>query len=211
MNNEKGYFCKYRKGIKEFEPIFIKWHEIMDTYAEKTGGDYFHFYRERENVSALSAAAWRNDYVAMSEFSHEKSRKGHKNEKYTGRCDLYIGADKVDFYIEAKHEFISLNTDKEWSERLKGTRSLAISDAKSSGHSEDYSVLGVTFFGFYIPKNHQSKINNAIDKLTKYLEKKPFDSAGWYFPNTQRSDQGFQKNILPGCIMVVENLSYNTN
>ena len=210
----QGSYCKKRKGLSEFEGVLEEWLSVMDTYAEMTRGEYFHFYRERENVSALAGAGWRRRFVAMSEFSHAKLKQDPKKSSYLGRCDLYLANDQKEYFIEAKHNWLSLQTRKTWGEAFSIGCINASNAAISTKGSEEFAVLGVTFFGLYIPmckagtEAHVEKVDYYLQSLEDYLQTCPFDAMAWYFPKSNRSDQGLTtKNIIPGIVMSVENVS----
>jgi len=207
MGVYRDFYCKQNKGLADFQPIFKKWFKIMDEYADLTGGEYFHFYKERENVSALAGAAWRSRFVAMSEFPHAKTKDGMEASDYLGRGDLYITSEVKEYFIEAKHKWLSLSTSKSWQQAFSDGCLDAITDAKSTRGTETFAVLGVTFFGCYMPKSRMDEIDPAIKSLSEYLGTRPFDAVAWYFPKVDPDHLAFDKNVLAGVVMVIENAS----
>ncbi len=180
----------------------------MDKYASLTSGEYFHFYRERENISALAGAAWGCDFVAMSEFSHAKLKKEDKDANYLGRCDLYIANNVKEYFVEAKHQWLSLQTRRSWPKAFSDGCLKASKDANSTKGEDEFAVLGITFFGLYMPMSKSENIDQSLNSLEKYFETRPFDAMAWYFPEGERKDQGLKsKNIIPGIAMAVENVS----
>lgn len=203
MTKSKGFYCKQRKGLDEFEPILKRWLSVMDEYHADTGGDHFYWYNERANISALAGAAWRSKCSAICEFQHNKKRG---DETYLGRCDLFIQSKERDFYAEAKREWVSLKPKCSWTERFMGIRDFALKDALSTQNDDPYTVLGVSFIALYMPKSRAHLVNEQIDSLINFLGKRPYDGAAWYFPKDQRVCHDGEKNILPGTVMIIDSL-----
>lgn len=207
METIKGSYCKNRKGLNKVEPLFDGWINSLEEYNRVTEGDHLYWYNEMANVSALSGAAWKNGFSALCEFQHGKGSKHSQNE-HPGRCDLYIVTNELEFYIEAKCDWVSLNPRSSWANRLDEKMSLAVKDGYQTSQGGTYPTLAVTFFVLYLPKNKKSQLENRLDDFVLHLRTEPWHAAAWYFPNDQRDALEGNSRIFAGVVMAIENIAY---
>ena len=95
----------------------------------------------------LAAAQWMKGGVALAEFSHEKNTKIKRKKNKEGRGDLYLSGDDYGFYLEAKHERVSLSPDRCWKTIFDDLSQKAMKAAKET-RDEDSPALALCFFSF---------------------------------------------------------------
>lgn len=95
--------------LGHWQALLEEWCKVHARYCELVADDAIYWHIERSNLAALAAAAWRIDWAALEEFSHEKVRP---NGRFSGRADLLIRSPMAEEYIEAKLAWCRHATDE---------------------------------------------------------------------------------------------------
>ncbi|MBF0436449.1 MAG: hypothetical protein HQL77_13880 [Magnetococcales bacterium] len=202
----KDYRLVKNKGLNSWEGLLEKWGDVVERYSEFLPDDASYLYTEISSVGNLAAAAWLNEWVAITEFQCEKGRK--YRPKWNGRADLYLYDGKNnEFWIEAKDETLSLGTEQDFKKIIHPVLSNAIDDAKKTSGKEESNAVGVAFFRVKLHKTKEDDLHKRINELIEYLEKRPYHAAAWCFPKETR--YFIEDNeICPGTIMVANHIDY---
>ncbi len=200
------FFCK--KKYKNWTGVFEEYTNFTDRYIrvyldqyDEGGGDAPYWNNERTNIGMLAASCWANGWVALEEFSTEKTKEDRSNG--TGRCDLWVSSQngKENFAIEAKKGDSSL-ASKDLISNLKKILESACADAENLREEEGDIRLGVAFMHLYLVKSKLDQtlelVNNTISEIEKYSGNVDFTYV-YLKDNGVTSDSG---SIIPGVIIV---------
>ena len=209
MYSVDGFYTRGDK-LKHWEPICEEWILLGKRYSRMTEDRESAFgYGELPNVSMLAGAAWRCGYIALQEFAWDKNNETGRS----GRADLYLSnADYADEYIEAKFDWLSLQSRKP-ENIINKVMGKARNDAlNTKNNRRAIKTTAVSFIGIYTKLSDYDEIYDAIEKQINNLWKMPvhgrkLDLLAWNFPEKlwNESNRHTDSNELtPGVIMLAQ-------
>lgn len=193
-----------------------EWILAIDRFSRLSDGDAPYWYNERANIGVLSAAAWRSGSVALEEFQHEKidvenSENGasESENKWSGRCDLWVSNGKKSERIEAKFRWLNMASERmtEFADECLAT---ALKDAEKSRSDDGQGAIGVAFFPLFVKESKVTADNSIeahINKSISELCNIDADLVSWCFPIRLREHVSEKyRNQLPGIVMLAKSL-----
>ena len=187
---------KFLKGImKELK------YEILDFFKQTKGNDLPTTYRERQFHSVLFPAIYHISDITMLEQPAQRRRKRDRksDKKGHGWIDywVYLKKENIDFIIEVKHAFHSVNSkkvtkqiQKRWENAKTQINSLSLKDTKEISISNKAPIKIALLFiqtfesskykGFDCPR--QSQLENHFQNIASQLNPKPDICKNWYYP-----------------------------
>ncbi len=187
---------------KHLNPIIIQWIKNINKYSEKCGSeDALYWYNERANVGILSAAAWQCGYFSLEEFSAEKRTKSKEN-KYSGRIDLWISCKNTEYVFEAKQEYVSISQRAtKYEEKIERKLKSARKDAVNSKEGNQKAV-GLVFVVPYLPCKEKENSESLIQEFLSDIRGINYDFLAYTFPDISMHLSWDDKYIYPGVVLI---------
>jgi len=90
--------------LRNLRPILVRWADFVLRAAKEWGPeDCPWWYRERPLVGILAAACWDEGGAALTAYEGTKGRLS--GGPYTGRYDLFLALNQVEYQVEAKFAY----------------------------------------------------------------------------------------------------------
>lgn len=197
MKVERGVTIESSLG--DLDKFFREWIKTIETYCDCTIWEEApYWYTERALVSTMVGTAWRNKCLALAEFQAEKNYKG---ETFIGFVDLWLQWGAVEYVIEAKMIYVSLQSSAD--EQLKKIRR-CLSQVKGEAKNDKVKgckKLGILFVVPYLSSNKGGTIDNSLRDFLESLKDIGCDATAWSFPESVRllKHEGF---LYPGVVML---------
>lgn len=214
METIANYLIKNKKNLGHWDSLLEEWILSIERFSRITNGDVPYWYNERANVGVLAAAAWRCGRIALEEFQHEKidvssneETDETNQEKWMGRCDLWISNDRSEELIEAKFKWLNLLSERidEISTDCLGA---AVKNAYDTRGNGEIRAIGVAFLPVYAKANKVGNVESLENIIAKNIigtQKLSTDLVAWCFPKRLRNHIGERyNNYLPGVIMLAK-------
>jgi len=133
----RGCIVKDSRLRRYWKPLLMQWCQLVEQYCELGVDDAPYWYGETANTGILASACFKCGGAAVVE---AKRPKGHGNNKWTGRGDLYIIWKKSTESVEAKFRWHSLWSPYDISKIAKEHLSYALRNVEEidiADNSED--------------------------------------------------------------------------
>lgn len=118
METLANYIIKNKRNLGHWDALMEEWILSIERFSRITDGDVPYWYNERANIGVLAAAAWRCGRIALEEFQYEKIDVSSDEEtdetaqnKWNGRCDLWISNDRTAEIVEAKFKWLNMRSE----------------------------------------------------------------------------------------------------
>lgn len=207
---------KIQSTLKGLRPVLQEWIHVVAAYSAsyKNEGDVCYWYNERTSVGMLAAAAWRQEWVALEEFTTRKAHKESKGTDASGRCDLKISNSSASYAIEAKQAWqpIGSRVKDPWryvnQQRIKATE-----DARNLFKDQGSHRLGVVFATPRLKVSDAQKGEDQFETTTTLINEwlsglqqlKNVEGYAYIFPARNRRQVGHDdRYIWPGTLMLLK-------
>lgn len=204
MDKLSGIVLKNGERMRHWNALVEEWSLAHERFARLRPNDPAYWYGERPNIGVLSGAAWRCGLIAIEEFAMTKSastidESGAKS--WRGRCDLWIGHDSYEEFIEAKH--ISVEIDAVAHSRIRSALQEAIRDSVASYISGYCTALVFVSIRSQEKPSQIPEFSNRLQSLLDQLGGLDAEMLAWCFPSQTRDLLGpAGKYYWPGIIML---------
>jgi hypothetical protein len=148
-----------RRRVLIYE-LLKRWNQDLIIYEKRIPEDLPYFYIERTNVGLLSSAAIKLGALTLEEYSVKRGRRAKERQ---GRADLWIEYKGYTFDIEAKQDWVALNSSRiaKKVQRLMGAAEQSLEDLKDKA---DKSV-GIVFLVPLLPRAKKPDFEGFSKKI----------------------------------------------
>lgn len=203
--------------LRALERVLRKWIRELKRY-ELAMNDVPWWYTERASVGMLAAAAVRLGWTALEEYSVEKGPRPVKDRKLTpeekkvrhkGRCDLYLcdESGKIDFAIEAKQAWQSIQTDNEASQVVRQWQVVHDDANRLVKEEADLKVAAVFVVPYLRPGATETEVARSFRDLMVRLQAsdklRSLGAIAAYISPNHTSYVGIHGDIFPGCALAL--------
>jgi len=190
-----------RPDYEFLTPVISEWIACIDKYARwHDGGDLPYWYNERANVSVLTGAAWRANFVALEEYQVDKFKETAPNGKSLGRNDLYLSSEEESLCIEAKVCYPNMANTAESKTCIEAAIGVASSDAKNlRGDVEE--KLGAVFVVPY--SENKVATNEQTNAFIAAVGGFQSPIKAWCFPSNAQKIVGKYDRYCPGVALLI--------
>lgn len=151
---------------REWANVFRTWAGFHSRYRDQTGNDLAWWYRERPNLSVVSAAIWARGGSALEEYRNDK---WNGPAQYAGRADQWAVLGGFGYSIEAKHLYASLHGGLREDPVARAMQEAREDVARVDEDPEHRTAM--TFVTPYFPVGRGGDAEQAVPKMRELLRK----------------------------------------
>jgi hypothetical protein len=190
-------------GIEGLEPLLFEWISACKEYIHQMKNEDCPFqYNEVAMTGFLAGAAWRRKGVALQEYRTSKGRL--LQDRWTGRCDLYVYIKPHEFIFESKFYRTNIGVSNKNSLRIIRSRlKQSALDAKQHQGFKGHR-LGICFVCPFYGKKRRDTFEPSLPEWCAHIRDNTRPSAiAWTFPPEARDLRGEWNHIFPGVVALL--------
>lgn len=213
--SDRFVYVRKGSGLKGWRDLLSYWHDYIEEYCLEMGPDDVpYIYGERAQISCLSAGAVRNGWFALEEFGAVKGMSSDSQKN--GRVDLWLKKKSIQYYVEAKVIWGSIDSPRLGQTVYKSMGIKALPDAsRTAGWEADGSVtIAVVFVRIYQNRKKKFSRSDAMNRMRNIAEDGKYDAFSVFFPREMEDapdESLISNNRVPGVAIFIKKYTANAS